>query len=150
MIKDVVIKNLDKFEDERGWLTEIYRNDQINYQPVMSYVSVTQPGVKRGPHEHKFQSDFFVFVGPGDFALYLWDNRKDSETYEQKQIIEVGEKNPATVLVPPGVVHAYKCISDQPAYSINLPDKLYAGEGKKEEVDEIRWEDDPDSPFKID
>ena len=150
MIKDVIIKNLSKFEDERGWLTEIYRNDEINYQPVMSYISVTNPSISRGPHEHKAQTDFFVFVGPGDFALYLWDNLKDSETYEQKQIIEVGEKNPVAVSVPPGVVHGYKCISNQPAYSINLPDKLYAGKDKKEEVDEIRWEKDPNSPFKID
>jgi dTDP-4-dehydrorhamnose 3,5-epimerase len=150
MIKDVIIKNLNKYEDERGWLTEIYRNDEMNYQPVMSYISVTKPGVSRGPHEHKAQSDFFVFVGPGNFALYLWDNRHDSETFEEKQILEVGEKNPVAVIVPPGIVHGYKCISDIPAYSVNLPDKLYAGEFKKEEVDEIRHESDPNSPFKID
>ena len=150
MIKGVIIKNLQKFSDDRGWLTEIYRNDETNYQPVMSYISVTKPKVVRGPHEHKEQSDFFVFVGPGDFALYLWDNRQGSETFEQKQIIEVGEKNPVAVLVPPGVVHGYKCISSTPAYSINLPDKLYAGQFKKEKVDEIRWEQDPNSPFKID
>jgi len=150
MLKDVVVKNLEKYEDDRGWLTEIYRNDEMNYQPVMSYISVTKPGVSRGPHEHKELTDFFVFVGPGDFALYLWDNRQDSETYEQKQIIEVGEKNPVAVIVPPGIVHGYKCISDKPAYSINLPDKLYKGEFKKEEIDEIRWEDDKNSPFKID
>jgi len=150
MIKDVIIKNLNKYEDERGWLTEIYRNDEMNYQPVMSYISVTKPGVSRGPHEHKTQSDFFVFVGPGNFALYLWDNRHDSETFEEKQILEVGEKNPVAVIIPPGIVHGYKCISDIPAYSVNLPDKLYAGEFKKEEVDEIRHESDPNSPFKID
>ncbi|HDQ22810.1 MAG TPA: dTDP-4-dehydrorhamnose 3,5-epimerase [Candidatus Uhrbacteria bacterium] len=150
MIKGVIIKKLEKFADERGWLAEIFRNDEIKYEPAMAYVSITNPGVARGPHEHKNQSDFFVFWGPGSFALYLWDNRKDSETYEQRQIIEVGEKNPVAVLVPPGVVHGYKCISNEPAYSINLPDKLYAGEFKKEDVDEIRWEKDPDSPFKID
>jgi dTDP-4-dehydrorhamnose 3,5-epimerase len=150
MINGVVVKNLNKFADERGWLTEIYRHDEMNYQPVMSYVSLTKPGISRGPHEHKLQSDFFVFAGPGDFALYLWDNRKDSPTYEVKQVIEVGEKNPAVVLVPPGVVHGYKCISATPAYSINLPDKLYKGEDKEEDVDEIRWEQDPNSPFKID
>jgi len=150
MIKGVIIKKLEKFADERGWLAEIFRNDEIKYEPAMAYVSITNPGVARGPHEHKNQSDFFVFLGPGSFALYLWDNKKDSETYKQRQIIEVGEKNPVAVLVPPGVVHGYKCISSEPAYSINLPDKLYAGEFKKEDVDEIRWEKDPDSPFKID
>jgi dTDP-4-dehydrorhamnose 3,5-epimerase len=53
------------------------------------------------------------------------------------------------VIVPPGVVHGYKCVSEVDAYSINLPDKLFKGEGKKEEVDEIRWEDDKNSPYQI-
>jgi len=149
MITGVLIKKLEKFNDERGWLMEIFRDDEIKYNPVMAYVSVTQPGVVRGPHEHKEQRDFFVFVGPGIFNLYLWDNRQASATFGQKEIIAVGENNPVAVLVPPCVVHGYKCISTEPAYSINLPDKLYKGQDKKEEVDEIRWEKDPDSPFKI-
>ncbi len=150
MIKGVIIKKLEKFEDERGWLTEVYRNDENNYQPVMSYISVTKPGVSRGPHEHVEQSDFFVFVGPGTFMLFLWDNREDSPTFGEEQKLEVGEKYPVTVIVPPGVVHGYKCIYDKPAWSINLPDKLYKGEFKKDEIDEIRHESDPNSPYKID
>ncbi|MCX6744217.1 MAG: dTDP-4-dehydrorhamnose 3,5-epimerase family protein [Candidatus Parcubacteria bacterium] len=149
MIAGVIIKKLDKFSDERGWLAEIYRQDEAKYQPVMGYVSVTKPGIVRGPHEHQLQSDFFVFVGPGSFTLYLWDNRQGSETFGQKEAFEAGENNPVGVLVPPGVVHGYKCISEIPAYSINLPDKLYKGEGKTEDVDEIRWEKDANSSFKI-
>lgn len=149
MLQGVIIKKLEKFSDERGWLTEIYRRDEVNYQPAMGYVSITNPDIIRGPHEHLAQSDFFVFVGPGSFNLYLWDNRKDSKTFGQKELIEVGENNPMAVMVPPGVVHGYKCISAVPAYSINFPDKLYKGKDKTEEVDEIRWEKDPSSPFKI-
>lgn len=149
MIKDVVIKKLNKFEDERGWLAEIYRNDEVDYNPVMSYVSVTKPGVVRGPHEHVYQADCFVFLGPGSFELYLWDRRKSSETNGEHVKIEVGEDKPTMVIVPPGVVHGYKCVSDVDAWCINLPDKLYKGDSKKEEVDEIRWEEDKDSPYKI-
>ncbi len=164
MIKDVVIKELKKYEDERGWLCEIFREDavstealndngerrrEIDYKVPMSYISETKPGVIRGPHEHQEQSDLFVFIGPGKFKLYLWDNRKDSETYQEKMELEGGEDNLISVIVPPGVVHGYKCISDQPAWCINLPNKLYKGENKKEEIDEIRWEENPDSPFII-
>jgi dTDP-4-dehydrorhamnose 3,5-epimerase len=63
--------------------------------------------------------------------------------------IEVGEDNPCSVLVPPGVVHGYQCLSGVPALSINLPDKLYKGVLKQDEIDEIRWEQNPDSPYKI-
>ncbi len=150
MIKDVVVKKLNKYEDQRGWLCEIFREDELNgYQVPMTYISETKPGISRGPHEHKFQSDLFVFIGPGKFKLYLWDNRKDSETYQETMELEGGEDNLISVIVPPGVVHGYKCISDIPAWSINLPNKLYKGKNKAEEVDEIRWEEDPESPFKI-
>jgi dTDP-4-dehydrorhamnose 3,5-epimerase len=47
-------------------------------------------------------------------------------------------------------VHAYKNIGDEPGLVINLPNKLYAGWGKKEKVDEIRYEGNQDSPFKVD
>lgn len=148
-MQGVIIKKITKNEDSRGWLAEIYRDDEINYKPAMSYVSVTKSGIARGPHEHKFQSDCFVFTGPGKFELYLWDNREGSETKGEYLKMEVGAENPTMVIVPPGVVHGYKCVSEEDAYCINLPDKLYKGEGKKEEADEIRWEQDPNSPFKI-
>lgn len=149
MIKNVIIKKLNKNLDERGWLTEIFRNDEIDYQPAMGYVSVTKPGVVRGPHEHKEQSDCFVFTGPGNFIVYLWDRRDTSETNGEHVEIEAGENSPSLIIVPPGVVHGYKCVGDQNAYCINLPDKLYRGQGKSEEVDEIRWELDSNSPYKI-
>ena len=53
------------------------------------------------------------------------------------------------VIVPAGVVHGYKCVSEHDGWCINLPDKLWRGEGKKEEVDEVRWEEDEASPYKI-
>jgi len=155
MIKDVIIKKLHKNTDQRGWLAEYWRSDETDYKPVMSYVSVTKPGIIRGPHEHKEQSDCFVFLGPGNFELHLWDNRNGrrglptSPTNREYIKLEVGEDNPCLVIVPPGIVHGYKCISQIPAYSINLADKLYKGEGKREEIDEIRWENREDSPYKI-
>ena len=149
MIKNVIIKKLKKNIDQRGWLTEIFREDEDNYQPVMSYISVTKPGIIRGPHEHKYQSDCFVFVGPGEFELHLWDRREKSSSKDNYLKIIAGENNPLMVIVPPGVVHGYKCISKHDAWSINLPNKLYKGKDKKEEIDEIRWETDQNSPYKI-
>ena len=150
MIKDVIIKKINKNEDRRGWLAEIYRRDEIDFQPAMSYVSLTRPGVIRGPHEHKYQSDCFIFIGPGNFELHLWDNRTASATKGEYLKIVAGENNPALIIVPPGVAHGYKNISDADGLCINLPDKLYRGEGKAGEVDEIRWESNSESPFKID
>lgn len=150
MIKGVVIKKLNKSEDERGWLAEIWREDEDNFKPVMSYISVTKPGTVRGPHEHINQSDYFVFIGPGSFELHLWDRRKDSDTNGEYIKLEVGADNPTMIIVPPGVVHGYKCVSENNGYCINLPDKLFKGKSKKEEIDEIRWENGTNSLYKID
>ena len=150
MIEGVEVKTIDSFSDERGWLKEIFREDENNIRPVMCYVSHTKFNHIRGPHEHTHQSDFFVFIGPGDFELYLWDDRPKSPTYKNHVKEIVGESNGVSVLVPPGVVHGYKAITSSGSFSINLPDKLYAGIGKKEEVDEIRHENESTSRFKID
>ena len=115
----------------------------------MSYVSLTQPGVVRGPHEHVAQADCFVFAGPGTFEIHLWDRRVDSEPKGEYMKFTAGENEPKLVIVPPGVVHGYKCVSPVPGFSINLPDKLYKGENKAEEIDEIRWEEDDNSPYQI-
>lgn len=149
MIDGVIVKELRKFNDDRGWLAEFYRRDEVEYKPAMSYISSTMPGQVRGPHEHTEQTDFFVFAGPGSFEIYLWDRRKRSTTCDQHMRFEAGVDRPMIVVVPPGVVHGYRCISDAPAMSINMPDRLYKGEDKKEEIDEIRWEDDPESPYRI-
>ncbi len=68
-IEGVVVRAFRKFIDERGWLAELHRDDEVpdGFHPAMSYVSVTLPGVLRGPHEHVDQADLFCWVGPGDF-----------------------------------------------------------------------------------
>ena len=153
-IEGVVVKDLTQYDDNRGWLTEIFRQDEIDadVMPVMSYVSVTHPGVARGPHEHRDQADLFAFVGPGTFKVTLWDNREDSPTFNHKMVLTAGEEAKRTVLIPPGVVHAYQAVSDVDGLVVNLPNRLFAGRDKKEPVDEIRWEEEEtqDSPFKLD
>lgn len=139
-----------KNEDKRGWLIEIFRRDIIDKDifPEMSYISLTNPGITRGPHEHIEQTDSFFFM-TSTFELMLWDNRKDSETYKNMTIVNAGDNDFKIVIVPPGVVHAYKNIGDKPGLVLNFPNKLYAGWDKKEKVDEIRYEDNQDSPFKV-
>ena len=146
-IEGVVIEKLIKFSDERGFLVETFRVDNLpdDLQPVMNYVSFTRLGIARGPHEHKKQTDIFCFMGPGNFKVKLWDNRKKSNNYGNCLEVIGGKDNPIRVVVPPGVVHGYKNISKGvDGMVLNYPDKLYRGWDKKEEVDEIRHEDKED------
>lgn len=150
-IEGVIIKDIKKHSDERGWLIELFRQDEIKegIYPVMSYISMTLPSVVRGPHEHTEQTDYFVFLGPSNFKLLLWDNRPHSLSFKNKMELIVGEDNPKLVIIPPGIVHAYKNIGKKPGLVLNFPNRLYAGWGKKEKVDEIRYENEPNSPYKI-
>jgi hypothetical protein len=49
-ISGVICKPLVIYPDQRGWLAEIFRQDEVapDHVPVMAYVSVTQPGVGPG------------------------------------------------------------------------------------------------------
>ena len=151
-IRDVVVRDLRKYVDERGWLAELFRHDDLNseFHPTMAYISSTEPGVTRGPHEHVDQADYFCFLGPSNFELRMWDNRPSSETYNHVMTLLAGADNPKAVLVPKGVVHAYRNVGSTDGIVINCPNRLYMGAGKSEEIDEIRHEDDPATIFRID
>ena len=152
IIEDVVVGFLDKHVDERGWLCELFRLDELPGMmfPAMGYMSLTQPGVLRGPHEHCRQTDYFCFLGPARFQMYMWDNRPKSTTYGVFHELRIAPNRPVCVTVPPGVVHGYQNIDNVPGLLLNFPDQLYRGPGKLQPVDEIRHEDDPFSPFKMD
>ena len=151
-IQGVVVKRLTNYTDSRGWLIELFRQDELDaeYFPVMSYISMTNVGVARGPHEHIYQSDIFGFIGPSTFEVTLWDNRKNSPTYMTKTILKAGESEPMMVLIPPGVVHAYKNIGNVIGMVTNFPNQLFMGKKRQEKVDEIRHETDPNTIYKLD
>ena len=152
-IQDVVIYPLVKFIDERGWLAELFRHDDLaeEFYPAMAYISVTEPNTQRGPHEHVEQADLFCFIGTGNFKLRMWDNREQSPTYRNVMTLFVGADNPQAVIVPKGVVHAYKNYSkNEKGVVINCPNRLFMGENKSEEIDEILHEDDPETIYRMD
>jgi dTDP-4-dehydrorhamnose 3,5-epimerase len=145
---DCYRRSVKKFTDERGYLRELFRVDElpVDVIPAMGYLSVTHPNVIRGPHEHVEQTDVFVFAS-GLVKVSLWENRKGSVDYWERYDCIVGEENPILLIVPPGVVHGYQNIGSSDALILNFPTSLYAGWNQEEEVDEIRWELKKDHPF---
>lgn len=152
IIDGVVVMSLAAHADDRGWLVELFRRDELtaNDVPAMAYVSQTEPGATRGPHEHAEQTDLFAFLGDGRWRLFFWDVRADSPTWGRRQRIDVGVGQRLRVAVPPGVVHAYRNTGTEPAWVFNAANRLYAGEGRTSTVDEIRHENRADSPYRLD
>lgn len=145
----VVITRFFKHADERGWLAELFRHGKLPtwFRPEMSYASVTDPSMLRGPRERVEQADLFSWVGPSDFKLSLWDNRPDSPTHLNPMEVTMGRNDPGSALIPKGVVHCYRGISAGSGLVINCSDRLFMGQGKADSIDEIRHEDDPRNPF---
>ena len=150
-IRDVVVHDLRRCNDQRGWLVELFRHDELaaEFLPAMVYISSTNPGVTRGPHEHVDQADLFCFLGPSNFKLRMWDNRPDSETFRNMMTLIAGEDDPKAVIIPRRIVHAYQNVGSVDGIVINCPNRLYRGAGRREEVDEIRYEDDPETIFRM-
>lgn len=150
-IRDVVVYRIKKFHDDRGWLAELFRHDDLEkeFHPAMSYISFTKAGIQRGPHEHVDQADLFCFIGPSTFNMRMWDNRPDSSTYNNMMSFDAGVDEPMAVVVPKGVVHGYRNIGNVDGMVINCPNRLYMGEGKREPIDEIRHEDDPKTIYRM-
>lgn len=150
-IDGVIWKPLSRFTDRRGWLVELFRHDELpaEYHPTMCYISMTEPGIARGPHEHADQADYFCFIGPSDFKVFLWDARPHSATYGNKEVKVVGDSAAFGLVVPAGVVHAYQNVGMTQGIVFNAPNRLYKGWGKNDPVDEMRHEDDRESPFQL-
>ena len=51
-IPGVIHKPVKPYADARGWLCEVFRDDELpgDVRPRMAYLSETLPGVCRGPH----------------------------------------------------------------------------------------------------
>ena len=120
------------------------------FLPAMAYISSTNPGITRGPHEHWDQADYFCFIGPSNFKLRIWDNRKDSETFGCVMTMVVGEDNPAAVLIPAGVVHAYQNVGDVDGIVINCPNRLYPAPGGKRKLTRSGTRDNGETIFRMD
>src|SRR4051812_26256684 len=100
-IDGVALRPLRFYHDARGWLVELFRQDELKQEwwPVMTYASQTLPGVTRGPHEHIDQTDGFAFLGPSDFKLFLWDTRAGSPTRGRRMVVVGGVSNPMAIWI---------------------------------------------------
>ncbi len=144
MIEGVRTKRLKVIPDERGLLMEMLRDDDDIYQKFgQVYLSVVYPGVVKGWHFHKRQTDHFVFV-KGMAKVVLVDTRESSPTKGEVDEFFMGENNPILLVIPPFVLHGMKGIGTEAAYLVNTPTEHY----NYDEPDEFRVPaHDPSIPY---
>lgn len=136
MISGVKTKKLRIIPDERGGLMEMLRSDDelfIKFGQV--YLTTVYPGIVKGWHHHKIQTDNFVVI-KGMIKLVLYDSREDSPTCGEVNEFFIGEKNLLLVQIPPQVVHGFKGIGGEEAFVVNIPTDPY----NRENPDEYRFD----------
>jgi len=113
LIEGVVIKKLVSHYDERGFFREIIRVTDDFFCAGFGQLShsLVYPGVVKAWHGHKVQSQW-TYASTGTLNVVLYDTRRNSITYQCVMEFLMGENTESTVyLLPPGVVHGYKCIN---------------------------------------
>ncbi|MCZ6767297.1 MAG: dTDP-4-dehydrorhamnose 3,5-epimerase family protein [bacterium] len=125
MIDGVVVKKLKVIPDERGYLMEMMRADDDFFQKFgQIYMTVVYPGVVKGWHYHKKQTDHFVCV-KGMIKVALYDGREDSPTHGEVNEFFLGEQNRILLVIPKLVLHGMKGVGTEPGLLINCPTEMY-------------------------
>ena len=107
MIDGVEVIPLRRFEDERGWFMELYRESRLPDRSRQSNLSFSRQGVIRGLHFHeRGQSDLFVCLRGTARIVVLDPDSGESFT------VDIGDDNPAAVFIPGQFAHAYEALTD--------------------------------------
>lgn len=126
-IDGVVIKELVRHPDDRGFFEEILRDDDgLLRRFGQASLSMTYPGVIKAFHYHERQDDLWFFpVGSAQVVLY--DMRKDSLTEGITQVIYTGEDLPRLIVIPVGVVHGYRVLGEKRLMIVYFTTESYVG-----------------------
>ena len=121
MIRNLIINKLDVKCDERGWLAEILRKENLRekYDFGQILITVAKPGVTKGNHYHKRKHEWFCVVrGRGKLLL------KDVTSDERQEVL-MGDENMVVVKIPPNVTHAIQNIGDEMLYLLIYIDEPF-------------------------
>jgi dTDP-4-dehydrorhamnose 3,5-epimerase len=98
---------LRRFEDERGWFTELMRASGLPKPVKQSNLSFSRQGVIRGMHFHlRGQDDLFACV-QGMVRVVVLD-RESGETFTE----DIGDDNPVAIYIPGTLAHGYEALTD--------------------------------------
>jgi dTDP-4-dehydrorhamnose 3,5-epimerase len=98
---------LERFEDERGWLMELYRESRLPKQARQSNVSFSRKGVIRGLHYHeRGQDDLFACLR-GTARVVVLD-RESGEAFTE----DIGDENRVALYIRGTHAHGFEALTD--------------------------------------
>jgi dTDP-4-dehydrorhamnose 3,5-epimerase len=129
LIEGVIRRDAVTHPDERGTLTEVFNPAwDLSDEPLVYVYQVTiRPGEVKGWVVHAEQDDR-LFFSTGDVKVVLFDDRPDSETFEQLNVLYFGESRRGLLRIPRGVYHAVQNVGLHDALFVNCPTAPYRHE----------------------
>lgn len=140
MIDGVLIKELVRHPDERGYFEEMIRKTDDFFAEGFGQVSHSfmVSGVVKAWHVHKTQVDWWYLL-QGVIKVALFDLRENSKTHRELMELVLGSDEPNKIIkIPPGVAHGLKVL-EGPADLVYVTSGMYT----KEEEGRILY-NDPD------
>ena len=107
MIEGIEVIPIRRFEDARGWFTELRRDSKLPRGTVQTNLSFSREGVIRGLHYHeRGQDDLFACL-EGMARVVVLD-RESGETFTA----DIGDDNFVAIYIPGRHAHGFEALSD--------------------------------------
>jgi dTDP-4-dehydrorhamnose 3,5-epimerase len=106
-VEGVVRIPLRRFEDSRGWFSELRRDSALPKRTAQTNLVFSRQGVIRGLHFHeRGQDDLFIAI-EGTARVVVLD-RESGATFTE----DIGDDNPVGLYVPGHHAHGYEALTD--------------------------------------
>jgi len=112
-------KELEIHSDERGWLVEMLKKNEIKEDIKQIYVATIKPGCVRGNHYHLNRTEWFLVIGE-KAEIYLQDIKTKAKTR-----LKIFSKKPRVITIPPQIAHAVKNIGKETVYLVSAQSDIY-------------------------
>ncbi len=113
------IKKLKIHRDERGWLVEMVKENEIKTRIKQVYVATIEPGKIRGNHYHLKRREWF-FIAKGEVKIFLEDIKT-----KKRKVLKVSSKTPKLITIFPKIAHAVKNTGKETAILVSAQDTVY-------------------------
>jgi dTDP-4-dehydrorhamnose 3,5-epimerase len=127
-IQGVIRKHLTAHVDGRGDVIELWSAPWMETEgfsmPKHVYQSATDHGVVKSWHLHAVHTDQFA-VTRGKLQVVCADVRENSPSYGHVNSFVMGVQRPTLLLIPPGVMHGWKALSQPETIVVNLQTEIY-------------------------
>tara|TARA_Y100001970_G_scaffold48698_1_gene61814 strand:+ start:5386 stop:5835 length:450 start_codon:yes stop_codon:yes gene_type:complete len=142
-INDLEIISLRIIEDDRGAVLHMLRSDSDIYSDFGElYFSETKPGIVKAWKCNSKLTQLLA-VPKGRIRLVIFDDRLDSSSKGELQILEVGRPDAYQLIkIPNNLWYGFKCISTEPALIANCTNGVHSPDNTR-----TKNYDNPSIPF---